>query len=150
MHIVLLGMKTPWFILSLVVLVGTKMALATPTQGTPQILFSSESPALIVKNARVDPHDGKIRGTVYLRFGYSVPLLPHVHVYGVNASGRVIAEGCDKLSGQLLFPHPRLAGKGSDAFSTNLSLAGVKTVRVVATAGHNDCKMDDNRIFKLF
>lgn len=139
-----------WYEDSLVMLIGTKMALATPTQGSQQILVSREIPALIVKNARVDPHDGKTRGTVYLRFGYSVPLLPHVHVYGINALGRVTAEGCDKLNGSLL-SNPRPAGKGHSVFAVNLgNLTGVKTVRIVASAGHNDRKMEDNRIFKLF
>lgn len=138
-------MKRTLLTLSLVALASTKMLAA------PQIVISSENPALMVNSAQIDPHDGKIRGTVYLRFGYEAPLLPHVHVYGLNASGRVVVEGCDKLNG-LLLSTPRPVGKGHDGFSANLgNLAGVTTIRVVATAGHgNDCKMDDNRILKLF
>lgn len=143
-------MKTIWLLPALVVFTGTLMT-ASRAQCAPQIVSSSEAPALIVKNVQIDQRDGKIRGTVYLRFGYSAPLLPHVHVYGLNVSGRVIAEGCDKLSGALL-SNPRPVGKGHSAFSANLGdLAGVTTIRVVASAGHsNDCKMEDNRIIKLF
>jgi len=143
-------MKKTLLILALVALAGTKGIAAAP-ESPPRFVASSESPALIVKDVEIDPRDGRIRGTVYLRFGYNAPLLPHVHVYGLNASGRVIAEGCDKLNG-LLLSNPRPAGKGHDRFSANLgNLAGVTTIRVVASAGHsNDCKMEDNRIIKPF
>ena len=143
-------MKTIWLLPALVVFTGTLMT-ASQAQCAPQIVSSSEAPALIVKNVQIDQRDGKIRGTASLRFGYGAPLLPHVHVYGLNPSGQVVAEGCDKLSGALL-SNPRPVGKGHSAFSANLGdLAGVTTIRVVASAGHsNDCKMEDNRIIKLF
>ena len=94
--------------------------------------------------------EGKIRGTVSLRFGYGVPLLPHAHVYGLDGAGRVIAEGCDKIGGQLL-SGPRSSGYRAATFSVSLGMAGVTTVRVVASAGRGeDCRQRDNRIFKLF
>lgn len=143
-------MKTLRLLFALVVFTGTLMA-ASQAQCAPQIVSSSEAPALIVKNVQIDQRDGKIRGTVSLSFGYGAPLLPHVHVCGLNVSGRVIAEGCDKISGTLL-SNSRPVGKGHSAFSANLGdLAGVTTIRVVASAGHgNDCKLEDNRIMKLF
>ena len=143
-------MNTTWFSLALVGLLSTLVA-AAPLPGTPKILSSSDNPALIVKNVEIDAHDGKIRGTVYLRFGYESPRLPHVHVYALNASGRVVAEGCDKLSAEILSNH-RGAGKGHEGFVANLgNLSKVATVRVVASAEHSrDCKLADNRILKLF
>lgn len=147
-HFVSSGMKRLFLILSLAALTSATMVAAP---GAPQIVGSGENPALMVTDARIDPRDGKIRGTVYLRFGYSAPLLTHVHVYGMNASGQVAAEACDKLSSFIL-SNPRLAGKSHDGFSANLgSLAGITTLQVVASSGHStDCKMEDNRIFKLF
>jgi len=127
------------------------MAFAGQIQTTPKIVVLDGSPTLTVKKARIDLHDGKIRGTAYRAFGYAVPNQSHVHIYGLDSSGRVIAEGCDKLSRQLLYPHPRLPGKGHDAFSASLgNLAGVKTVQIVTHTGHDDCKMDDNRLLRLF
>ena len=104
-----------------------------------------------LKNVHIDPHDGKVRGTAYLNFGYAAPLLPHVHVYALNGSGKIVYEGCDKLSRDLLAPHPRLR-RGRDIFSARLpaNLNGITTIKVVASSEHDDCKMDDNRIFKLF
>lgn len=132
-------------------LIAATMAFAGQPQPAPKIVVLNGSPSLAVKNLRIDPHDGKIRGTASVAFGYSAPMLAHVHIYGLDPSGRVIAEGCDKLSRQLLYPHPRLAGKGRDAFSVNLgNLAGIKTVEIVPHTGHNDCKMDDNRLLRLF
>ena len=143
-------MKTAWLLLALAVLVGANLALASPSQPSPRIVLSSDSPALVVKDAWVDMPEGKVRGAVSLRFGYGVPLLPHVHIYGLDGAGRVIAEGCDKLGGQLL-SGSRPSGNGSSTFSVSLGMAGVTTVRVVASAGHNDdCRPKDNRIFKLF
>lgn len=143
-------MKNAWILLSLVVLIGSNPAPASSPPDGPHLLVSSETPALIVKDTRIDPHDGKIRGTVVLRFGYGAPILPHVHVYGLDVSGRVIADGCDKLGGQLL-SSLRPSGHGFSTFAVNLDLSGVTTVRVVASAGHGkDCKLGDNRIFKLF
>ncbi len=132
-------------------LIAATMVFAGQPQNAPKIVVLNGSPSLTVKNARIDPHDGKIRGTAYLAFGYSVPSLAHVHIYGLDSSGRTIAEGCDKLSRQLLYPHPRLAGKGRDTFSVSLgNLAAIKTVDIVTHIGHDDCKMDDNRLFRLF
>jgi hypothetical protein len=95
--------------------------------------------------------DGRVRGTAYLNFGYAASRLPHVHVYGLDGSGKIVYEGCDKLSRDLLAPHPRLP-KGRDSFSAKLpaNLNGITTVKVVASSGHDNCKMDDNRLFKLF
>jgi len=142
-------MKTPLSVL-LFLLTAATMAFAGQIQTTPKIVVLDGSPSLTVKNPRIDAHDGKIRGTAYLAFGYAAPSHSHVHIYGLDSSGRVISEGCDKLDRQLLYPHPRLAGKGHDAFSASLgNLAGVKTVQIVTHTGRDDCKMDDNRLHRL-
>jgi hypothetical protein len=77
--------------------------------------------------------------------------LPHVHVYALDGSGKIVYQGCDKLSRDLRAPHPRL-GRGRDTFSARLpaNLSGITTIKVVASSGHDNCKMDDNRLFKLF
>lgn len=134
-------------------LIATTMVSAGPSQvTTPRFVVADGSPSVEIKNLRIDPRDGKVRGTAYLAFGYSAPMLAHVHIYGLDSSGRTIAEGCDKLSRQLLYPHPRLPGRGRDTFSANLGhFADIKTVKIVAHTGHdNDCKMDDNRLIRLF
>lgn len=135
----------------LIFLITAAMAGASPPQGTLRIVASSESPAVRLKNVRIDPHDGKLRGTAYLNFGYTAPYLPHVHVYAMHGSGRRVYESCDKLSRNLLAPHPRLE-KGKDSFSVSLPahLSGITTIKVVASSGHDKCQMDDNRLVKLF
>jgi len=148
--VVSLGMKTTLFCIVFLLVIATRSG-ASPSQGAPRILVSSESPALRLQNVHIDPHDGKVRGTAYLNFGYAAPLLPHVHVYAVDGSGKIVYQGCDKLSRDLLAPHPRL-GRGRESFSASLpaNLNGITTFKVVASSGHDNCKMDDNRIFKLF
>jgi hypothetical protein len=149
--VVSLGMKTTLLPIFLILLFTGVMAATSPPQSTPRIAVSSESPQLWLKNVHIDPHDGKVRGTAYLNFGYAAPRLPHVHVYALNASGKVVYEGCDKLNRDVLAPHPRLH-KGRDGFSASLpkNLNGIVAVKVVASSGHNNCTKDDNRLFKLF
>ena len=149
--VVSLGMKTTLFPIVLILLIIAAMARASPPQGAPRIVVSSESPALRLQNVHIDPHDGKVRGTAYLNFGYAAPGLPHVHVYGLDGSGKIVYEGCDKLSRDLLAPYPRLH-KGRDSFSARLpaNLNGITTIKVVASSRHDNCKTDDNRLFKLF
>ena len=143
-------MKTTLFPIVLILIIAV-MARASPPQGVPRIVVSSGSPALQLKNLHIDPHDGKVRGTAYLNFGYAAPRLPHVYVYGLDGSGKIVYEGCDKLNRDLLAPYPRLH-KGRDSFSAKLpaNLNGITTIKVVASSGHDNCKMDDNRLFKLF
>lgn len=132
-------------------LVVTTIAFAGQPQYAPKFVIQNGSPSLEVKNLRIDPRDGKVRGTAYLAPGYGAPMLAHVHIYGLDSSGRTVAEGCDKLSRELLYPHPRLSGKGRDTFSARLEhLADIRTVKIVTHTGHDDCKMDDNRLFRLF
>jgi hypothetical protein len=149
--VVSLGMKTTLFSIVFILLITAAMAGASPLQSAPRIVVSSESPAVQLKNVHIDPHDGKVRGTAYLNFGYAAPRLPHVHVYALGGPGKMFYEGCDKLSRDLLAPHPRLQ-KGRDSFSASLpaNLNRITTIKVVASSGHADCKMDDNRLFKLF
>lgn len=144
--VVSIGMKTSLFPIVLILLVAAAMA----AENAPRLVASSESSALRLKNVYIDPRDGKIRGTVYVNFAYRAPRLPHVHVYAFDASGRIAYEGCDKLSRNLLAPHPRLP-KGRDRFSASLpaNLNGITTIKVVASSGHDNCMMDDNRLFKL-
>jgi hypothetical protein len=149
--VVSLGMKTTLFPVVLILLITAPMARASPPQGAPRIVVSSESPALRLQNVRIDLHDGKVRGTAYLNFGYADPRLAHVHVYGLDASGKSVYEGCDKLSRDLLATNLRLH-KGRDSFSARLpaNLNGITTIKVVASSRHANCKTNDNRLFKLF
>jgi hypothetical protein len=114
-------------------------------------MVSSESPALRVENARLDPHDSKVRGVVYLNFGYAAPWSAHVHIFALDSSGKALYESCDKLSRDLLTPSPRFR-RGRDSFSASLpsDLHGIATIRVVASSEHHDCELDDNRIFTIF
>jgi hypothetical protein len=144
-------MKTTLFCIVFLLVIAARSG-ASPSQGAPpRIVVSSESPALRLQNVRIDPHDGKVRGTAYLNFGYAAPLLAHVHVHALDGSCKIVYQGCDKLSRDLLAPHPRL-GRGRDTFSARLpeNLKGTTTIKVVASSGHDNCKMDDNRLFKLF
>ena len=147
--VVSLGMKTTLFPIVLILLVIAAMARASPPQGAPRIVVSSESPALRLQNVHIDPHDGKVRGTAYLNLGYAARGLPHVHVYGLM-DGKIVYEGCDKLSRDLLAPYQRLH-KGRDSFSVRLpaNLNQITTIKVAACSRHDNCKMDDNRLFKL-
>lgn len=149
--VVQVSMKTTLFCIVFLLIIAAGSG-ASPSPGVPRIVISSESPALHLQNVHIDPHDGKVRGTAYLNFGYAAPLLPHVHVYALNGSGKIIYEGCDKLSRDLLAPHPRLPKGRGDSFSASLpaNLGGIVTIKVVASSGNDNCKMDDNRLFKLF
>jgi hypothetical protein len=142
-------MKTTLFSIAFLLIVAARSE-ASPSQGAPRIVISSESPALRLQNVHIDPHDGKVRGTAYLNFGYAAAGSPHVHVFALDGSGKIVYEGCDKLSRDLLAPHPRLH-KGRDSFSTSLpaNLNQITTIEVVASSGHDNCKMDDDRLFKL-
>jgi hypothetical protein len=143
-------MKTTLFSIVLILLIAAGSG-ASPSQFAPRIVISSESPALRLQNVHIDPHDGKVRGTAYLNFGYAAPGLPHVHVYALDDSGKIVYEGCDKFSRNLLAPHPRLQ-KGGDRFSASLpaNLTQITTIKVVASSGHDKCKVDDNRLVQLF
>lgn len=143
-------MKTTLFSIVFLLIIAAR-AGASPSPGVPSIVVASESAALRLQNVHIDPHDGKVRGTAYLNFGYSAPGLPHVHVDALNGSGKIVYQGCDKLSRDLLAPHPRLP-KGRDSFSVSLpaNLSGITNIKVVASSGYDNCKMDDNRLFKLF
>jgi hypothetical protein len=146
-----LSMKTILFSIAFLLVIAARSG-ASPSQGAPpRIVVSSESPALRLQNVHIDPHDGKVRGMAYLNFGYVAPLLPHVHIYAVDGSGKIAYQGCDKLSRVLLAPHP-LLGRGRESFAASLpaNLNGITTLKVLASSGHDDCKMDDNCIFKLF
>ena len=109
--VVQVSMKTTLFSIVFLLLIAARSG-ASPSQGAPpRIVIWSESPALRLQNVHIDPNDGKVRGTAYLNFGYAAPRLPHVHIYALDGSGKIVYQGCDKLSKDLLAPHPRL-GKG--------------------------------------
>ena len=111
-------MKTTLFCIVFLLVIATRSG-ASPSQGAPpRIVVSSESPALRLQNVHIDPHDGKVRGTTYLNFDYAAPQLPHLHVYVLDGSGKIVYQGCDKLSRDLLAPHPRL-GRGRDTFAAS-------------------------------
>lgn len=143
-------MKTTLFSIVFLLIMAARSG-ASPSPGAPRIVISSENPALRLQNVHIDPHDGKVRGTAYLNFGYAAPGLPHVHVYALDGSGKIFYEGCDKFSRNLLARHPRLQKRG-DSFSASLpaNLNQITTIKVVASSGHDNCKMDDNRLLKLF
>jgi hypothetical protein len=117
---------------------------------TPRIIVQSERPALYIKNAHVDLHNNKVRGTAYLNFGYPVPAAPHVHVYAFAPSGKIVYESCDKLSRDRLTLNPP-PHRGRDSFSASLpgNLNGITRIKIVARSGHDNCKLDDNRIFRI-
>lgn len=135
-------MKLLPFALSLV-LASATVSLAGTGQSSfgPKVIAEPGTPSLNLKNVRIDPRDGKIRGTAYVSFGYSVPSSAHIHAYALNSKGAVVAEGCDRLSGNLLAPHPRLAGRGRDAFGIELigPLSTFSSIRVVSHLGQSDC-----------
>ena len=86
-------MKTTLFCIVFLLLIAARFG-ASPSQGAPpRIVVSSESPALRLQNVHIDPHDGKVRGMAYLNFGYVAPLLPHVHIYAVDGSGKIAYQG---------------------------------------------------------
>ena len=150
--VVEVSMKTTLFSIVFLLLIAARSG-ASPSQGAPpRIVIWSESPALRLQNVHIDPNDGKVRGTAYLNFGYAAPGLPHVHIYALDGSGKIVYQGCDKLSKDLLAPHPRLPKGRGDSFSARLpaNLSGIPTIKVVASSGHDNCKMDANRLLKLF
>jgi hypothetical protein len=144
-------MKRSLFAAGLILLMAAVMAWAGPSPIGPRIIVSFETPALRLENVRIDRHDGKVRGTVYVNFGYATPFSPHVHVLALASSGNVLYESCDKLSRDLLARSPRLH-RGRDSFSASLpsGLHGITTIKVVASSGQDECKLDDNRLVKLF
>ncbi len=73
----------------------------------------------------------------------------------MDASGNVIATGCDNLSLQSLTGHPRLPGYRTrgDSFSVKMpaDLSGATSFRVTAESGHGDgCIPEENRIWNWF
>jgi hypothetical protein len=145
-------MKTTLFSIVFLLLIAARSGGSPSQQGAPpRIVISSESPALRLQNVHIDPHDGKVRGTAYLNLGYAAPGLPHVHIYALDGSGKIVYQGCDKLNKDLLARHPRLQKRG-DSFSASLraNLNQIITIKVVASSGHDKCKVDDNRLVQLF
>jgi hypothetical protein len=144
-------MKTSLFSTGLILLIAATIAWAGPSPIAPRIIVSSETPALRIENVRIDPNDGKVRGTAYVNFGYATPFSPRVHVFALASSGNVLYESCDRLSRHLLARSPRLH-RGRDSFSASLpaGLRGITTIKVVASNGHDGCKLNDNRLFTLF
>jgi len=135
-------MKLLPFALSLLLAAAT-VSLAGPGQSSlgPKVITETGIPSLYLKNVRIDPRDGKVRGTAYVNFGYAAPGSAHIHAYALNSKGDVVAEGCDRLSGNLLAPHPRFAGRGRDAFGIELkgSPSTFSSIRVVSHLGQSDC-----------
>lgn len=124
------------------VLASMTLSLAgTVKSHAPTIITEAGTPSLNLKNVHIDLRDGKIRGTAYVSFGYAAPKSAHIHAYGMDSKGSLVAEGCDSLSGNLLAPHPRLAGKGRDLFGLELkgSSGDIRTIRVVSHLGRSDC-----------
>ncbi|MEO6847911.1 MAG: hypothetical protein ABI254_11675 [Chthoniobacterales bacterium] len=136
----------------LVVASLSKAGPATPSH--PSIIVISESSALVPKNIYMDPRDGKIHGTIYLSFGSRVPRLPHVHVYALNASNKIIHESCDKLNEEMLMTKPRL-GQGRATFFGDIPRdPNIATIKVVVSIEDDDCKLgppllDFPRLFKF-
>lgn len=112
-----------------------------PTNPPVRIEIEAGTPTLTIRNPRIDVRDGKVRGTAYVNFGYSAPRTAHIHAYGLNSAGRIVAQGCDDLSGNLLTPHPRRAGKGRDAFGILLrgESGEVTVIRLAPHVGKDDC-----------
>ncbi|MCX6972961.1 MAG: hypothetical protein NTZ94_01465 [Verrucomicrobia bacterium] len=139
--LVQLAMKVLLTALSTVLASITLSLAGTDKSHSPTILTEAGTPSLNLKNVRIDLRDGKIRGTAYVSFGYAAPKSAHIHAYGIDSKGAVVAEGCDSLSGNLLAPHPRLAGKGKDLFGLELkgSSEDIRTIRVVSHLGRSDC-----------
>lgn len=135
-------MKLLPFALSLA-LASANVSLAgtSPSLLGPIVVTEARTAPLILKSVRIDRRDGKIRGTAYVSFGYAAPKSAHIHAYGIDSKGAVVAEGFDSLSGNLLAPHPRLAGKGRDLFGLELkgSSEDIRTIRVVSHLGRSDC-----------
>lgn len=116
-------------------------AFAEPSRTGQTIEIVAGSPAIVIKNARVDPRDGKIRGTASVAFGYAAPFSAHIHAYGLDAAGNVVAHVCDSLSRNLLAPHPRRAGQGRDAFSFRFpeGTEPIRGIRLLAHTGKGPC-----------
>ncbi len=139
--LVQLAMKVLLVALSSVVASITLSLAGTDKSHSPTIITEAGTPSLNLKNVHIDLRDGKIRGTAYVSFGYAAPKSAHIHAYGTDSKGSLVAEGCDSLSGNLLAPHPRLAGKGRDLFGLELkgSSEDIRTIRVVSHLGRSDC-----------
>jgi hypothetical protein len=139
-----LVMKTPLFRSGLILFMASAMACASPPQSAPRIMVSSDSPALHVANARFNPHNNKVGGVVSLNFGYATPWSPHVQIFALDSSGRLLYKSCDKLVRHLLVRNPGLH-RGRDSFSVSLpaDLHGIATIRVVASSGHAGCNLDN-------
>ncbi|CAN5600930.1 hypothetical protein BH09VER1_BH09VER1_20590 [soil metagenome] len=150
-QVVVLNMKMTMALATALFLIGENLSTAGPTASAPRIIEYSKTSALRLENVRWDAPDGKIRGTAYLNRGYSPPDRSHVHIYALNAAGKVLYAGCDTLSGQSLATRPQFP-QGGDAFSAKVpaDLKGIQTITVVAESGHSECKPDDNRLLKLF
>jgi hypothetical protein len=119
--------------------IGCSTALAGLPTSSLRLAAEQGTPTLTIRNLRIDPRDGKIRGTAYVTFGYAAPRVAHVHAYALNTKGVVVGETCDTLSGALLAPHPRLSQKGRDAFSMTIPAGDqVREVRLVAHVGRHD------------
>ncbi len=112
-----------------------------PINHPVRIEIEAGTPTLTIRNPRIDLRDGKVRGTAYVNFGYAAPRAAHIHAYGLNSVGKVVAQGCDDLSGNLLAPHPRRAGKGRDAFGIFLrgESEEVRVIRLAPHVGKDDC-----------
>lgn len=121
----------------------TTLGFSTAVAGLPtsslRLTVEQGTPTLTIRNLRVDPRDGKIRGTAYVSFGYAAPRVAHVHAYALNAKDVIVGETCDTLSGALLAPHPRLSQRKRDAFSMTVPTGDqVREVRLVAHVGRHD------------
>lgn len=137
-------MKNPVFALFAAALLSSPAWAGTfdgPTSPLVRIEIEAGTPTLTIRNPRMDVRDGMVRGTAYVNFGYAAPRAAHIHAYGLNSVGKVVAQGCDDLSGNLLAPHPRRAGKGRDAFGIVLRGESdeVRVIRLAPHVGKDDC-----------
>lgn len=113
-------------------------ALTAICSARPALVITSEDPALSAKNVYLT-RNGKVRGTVYLGYGYSVPRSPHVHVYALDASNKIIHQSCDKINGTLLVRGPRF-GQGAAPFFGDAPLnEGVATIKIVVHGENDEC-----------
>jgi len=129
------SMRIILFLAILLPLFTSVAASANPSSMSQTITIAAGSPAIVIKKARVDPRDGIIRGTAYLAFGYAAPFSAHIHAFGLDATGNVVAGVCENLSRNLLAPHPRRAGQGRDAFSFKFPV-GTQSIRGIQLVAH--------------